>query len=75
MYEPQNTDPTDEFTLLKVIADIREKTGIGDKVMLKDLADVLGGIARNERLTCQILEERKTGVKKDLSEYEAKVTD
>lgn len=41
MYEPQNTDPTDEFTLLKVIADIREKTGIGDKVMLEDLADVL----------------------------------
>ncbi|CAB4139744.1 hypothetical protein UFOVP354_11 [uncultured Caudovirales phage] len=41
MYEPQNTDPIDEFTLLKVIADIREKTGIGDKVMLADLADTL----------------------------------
>ena len=47
MYEPQNTDPTDEFTLFKVIADIREKTGVGDKVMLADLADTLAGLIQN----------------------------
>ena len=47
MYEPQNTEPTDEFTLLKVIADIRQKTGVGDKVMLADLADTLAGLIQN----------------------------
>lgn len=47
MYKPQNTEPTDEFTLLKVIADIRQKTGIGDKVMLADLADVLAELIQN----------------------------
>ena len=44
MYEPQITDPTEEFTLLKVIADIRQKTGVGNKVMLADLADTLAGL-------------------------------
>ena len=44
MFEPQSTEPTDEFTLLKVIADIRQKTRIGDKVMLADLADTLAGL-------------------------------
>jgi hypothetical protein len=47
MYEPQSTEPTDEFTLLKVIADIRQKTRIGDKVMLADLADTLAGLIQN----------------------------
>lgn len=47
MYKPQNTEPTDEFTLLKVIADIRQKTGIGDKVMLADLSGVLAGLIQN----------------------------
>jgi len=47
MFEPQMTEPTDEFTLLKVIAEIRQKTGIGDKVMLADLAGVLAGLIQN----------------------------
>jgi len=47
MYKPQNTELTDEFTLLKVIADIRQKTGIGDEVMLADLAGVLAGLIQN----------------------------
>jgi hypothetical protein len=47
MYEPQSTEPTDEFTLLKVIADIRQKTRVGDKVMLADLADTLAGLIQN----------------------------
>lgn len=47
MFEPQMTEPTDEFTLLKVIADIRQKTGIGDEVMLADLAGVLAGFIQN----------------------------
>jgi hypothetical protein len=33
--------------LLKVIADIRQKTRIGDKVMLADLADTLAGLIQN----------------------------
>ena len=31
----------EEFTLLGVIADIRKKTGVGDKPMLSELADIL----------------------------------
>jgi hypothetical protein len=36
-----------EIYLLKVIADIRQKTGVGDKVMLADLADTLDGLIQN----------------------------
>jgi hypothetical protein len=36
-----------EMYLLKVIADIRQKTRIGDKVMLADLADTLAGLIQN----------------------------
>jgi len=53
MYEPQSTEPTDEFTLLKVIADIRQKTGVGDKVMLADLAGVLGYLMHQGCDDCQ----------------------
>ena len=35
------TEQPDEFTLLGVLADIRHKTGIGDKPMLSELADLL----------------------------------
>jgi hypothetical protein len=35
-----------EMYLLKVIADIRQKTGVGEKVMLADLADTLAGLIR-----------------------------
>ena len=52
MYEPQSTEPTDEFTLLKVIAEIRRKTGVGDKVMLADLADTLAGLIQNKGTVC-----------------------
>ncbi|WP_143393973.1 hypothetical protein [Fimbriiglobus ruber] len=37
----------DEFTLLSVLADIRSKTGIGDKPMLSELADVLAALIQN----------------------------
>ena len=41
-----------EMYLLKVIADIRQKTGVGDKVMLADLADVLAGLIQNGGTVC-----------------------
>jgi hypothetical protein len=37
----------DEFTLLGVLADIRQKTGVGDKVMLLELADTLAALIQN----------------------------
>jgi hypothetical protein len=37
----------DEFTLLGVLADIRQKTGVGDKVMLSDLADTVAALIQN----------------------------
>jgi Lar family restriction alleviation protein len=36
----------DEFNLLQVIADIRQKAGIGDKVMLSELAETLGKMVK-----------------------------
>lgn len=59
MFEPQMTEPTDEFTLLKVIADIRQKTGIGDEVMLADLADVLAELVHNGGSTIELGEDYK----------------
>lgn len=38
--------PPDEFTLLGVLAGIRQKTGVGDKPMLSELADVLARITQ-----------------------------
>ncbi|MFN7821267.1 MAG: hypothetical protein ACK5Q7_16980 [Cyanobacteriota bacterium] len=40
-------EENNQFYLLRVIEDIREKTGIGDKVMLADLADTLAGLIQN----------------------------
>lgn len=37
----------DDFTLLGVLADIRKKTGVGDKVMLSELADTLAALIQN----------------------------
>lgn len=39
---------SEEFTLLNVIADIRKKTGVGDKPMLSELADVLAAKCNNQ---------------------------
>ena len=73
MYEPQISDPTDEFTLLKVIADIRQKTGVGDKVMLADLDGVLGYLLHQGCDDCQ--EERNKQLEKLKQMKGAKVTD
>ncbi len=35
------------YSLLGIIADIRQKTGVGDKVMLGELADTLGALMQN----------------------------
>jgi hypothetical protein len=35
------------YSLLGIIADIRQKTGVGDKVMLGELADALGALMQN----------------------------
>lgn len=35
------------YSFLGILADIRQKTGVGDKVMLGELAEVLGGLVQN----------------------------
>ena len=42
----QQPEQPGQFTLLNVLADIRQKTGIGDKPMLSEIADVLAGMVR-----------------------------
>ncbi|MDY3551469.1 hypothetical protein R5W24_000545 [Gemmata sp. JC717] len=44
----------DEFTLLGVIADIRQKTGVGDKPMLSELANVLAGMIQGRDKTSRV---------------------
>jgi hypothetical protein len=64
LHEWLPTEQPDEFTLLGVLADIRQKTGLGDKVMLSDLADTLAALIQNgdsaidtnKRLTKRLLE-------------------
>jgi hypothetical protein len=55
-----------EMYLLKVIADIRQKTGVGDKVMLADLAGVLGYLLHQGCDDCQ--EERNKQLVKRLQQ-------
>lgn len=45
----------DEFTLLGVLADIRQKTGVGDKPMLAELADILAELIKRESITPKAL--------------------
>jgi hypothetical protein len=55
-------EENNQFYLLRVIEDIREKTGIGDKVMLADLAGVLGYLLHQGCDDCQ--EERNKQLEK-----------
>jgi hypothetical protein len=59
-------EENNQFYLLRVIEDIREKTGIGDKVMLADLAGVLGYLLHQGCDDCQ--EERNKQLVKRLQQ-------